>query len=83
MKVTRGMINPEIRIRGKIKGMFMNLLFSSETMLRMTRGLAKSVLMRNTSHKLNCAEVFIKKKSGGKVRTRIYKSPHPKENSER
>ena len=49
--------------------------------MRITRGLAKTLLKRNTSHKLNCAEVFIEKKNGGKVRTCIYKSLQPKEDA--
>ena len=81
MKLTSDMINSEIRFSGRIKGMFMNLLFSGETTLRMTRGLAKTVLKRNRSHKLNCEEVIIVKKSGGKVRTRIYQSLHPEKNA--
>jgi len=81
MKVTRKMINSEIRFSGKIMGMFMNILFLNKTVLRKTRKLAKKVLMRNTSDKLNCAEVFIKKRSGGTIRTRIYRSLHPEENA--
>jgi len=81
MEVTGDIINSEIRVNGRIKGMFMNLLFSSEATLRMTRGLAKTVLTRNTSNKLNCEEVVIDKRVGGKVRTRIYKSLHPKEDA--
>jgi len=81
VKISGDMINLKIRFNGKIKGMFMNLLFSGETILRVTRSLAKTVLKRNTSQRLNCAEVFIEKKSGGKVRTRIYKSLHHEENA--
>ena len=81
MKVTGDMINSEILFNGRIKGMFMSILFFREMMLRMTRGLSKTVLARNTSHKMNCEEVVIDKNCGGKVRTLIYKSLHPEKNA--
>lgn len=79
MKVTWGMINKEIRLSGKLKGMFMNILFSSEKMLLMTRKLAKKVLLRNHSDLLDSREVYIDRKSGGAIRTRIYRSLNPAE----
>ena len=81
MRINRGMINSEIRFAGIIKGLGMKALFSSERVLLLTRKLAKSVLMRTTSDILDFEEVFINKRSGGKVRACIYKSSQIKEKS--
>jgi len=81
MKVTRGMIDRELCFRGQIAGLFMNILFFREIGLRITKRLAKKVLMGNRRKKLESQEVFIDKRSGGKLRARIYRSLHSAENA--
>ena len=81
MRVTGDMINPEIRINGKFKGMFINILLANESVLRKSRKLMKKALIGKTSKKLSCDVVHVEKKDGGKVRTRIYKSLSPEENA--
>jgi len=81
MKITNDMINSEIRFNGKIKGMFLNLLFSNEKILRGTRKLSKKVLSGKKSKKIKCEEIFINKKKGGRVRVCVYKPLQIKENA--
>jgi len=71
------MINKEIRLVGRINGFFMNILFCHERVLYMTRKLAKSVLTRSKSNKLDYNGVFIEKRNGGNVRACIYKPFDP------
>ena len=79
MKVTSDMIDRELRFRGRIMGLFMNVLFFRELGLWITRRLAKKVLMGSRSNKLEGREVFIDKRSGGKLRVRVYRSLRPAE----
>jgi len=73
MKITGNMINKEIRLIGKIKGMFLDLLFRNEKVLWGTRRIAKKVLSGKTSKKIECKEIYIDKKSGEKLRMCIYR----------
>jgi len=79
MKVTRDMIDKEIRFNGVVKGILMNILFSGEKTLLMTRNLAKKVLTQSASKVLDFKEVFIDKRDGGKVRACVYKAAQPAE----
>jgi len=79
LRVTGKMINKEIRLKGKVKGMLIGILFVSEKILRNTRKISKTVLKGKASSKLSCEEGFITSKSVGKLRACVYKPLRPKE----
>lgn len=75
MKVTRGMIHPELRLKGTVIRRIFN--FKSEKNFHTTAKLVRKVMQGKTSELIDCQERIMTKKDGGNLRLCLYQSHHP------
>ncbi|WP_314060863.1 alpha/beta hydrolase [uncultured Vagococcus sp.] len=75
MKVTRGMIHPDLRLKGTVIRKIFN--FKSEKTFRTTAKLVRKVMQGKTSELIDCQERLMTKKEGGSLRLCLYQSHNP------
>lgn len=79
MKVTRGMLHPELRLKGTVIRKVFN--FKTEKNFQTTAKLVRKVMQGKTSAVIDCQERMMTKKDGQKLRLCLYQSHSPKKNA--
>ena len=83
MKITKKMIDKQMRLKGTVMGIFLNLLFSNEKRLKKVQHILRKSVKAKAKEidNVNLDETYIKRNDGTQLRLCVYKSSELKQNA--